>query len=173
MLKRLKLRWIFRRRKMEAELEEELRYHLELEVARQIECGMDPREARMVALRGFGGFEQKKEECRRDAVATRLIEELWQDLQYGLRMMRNAVDQESAIRNHRNGSADVFAHSDNPNTRGPFGLLPACSAGDEGRSDSCLATRVDIAKMIQPRPLRKFLYEPRKNPHHFSALPTV
>jgi hypothetical protein len=110
MLKRLKLRWIFRRRKMEAELEEELRYHLEREVARQIESGMDPREARMAALRGFGGFKQKKEECR-DAVATRLIEELWQDLQYG---------------------------------------------GDEGRSDSRLTTRVNIAKMIQPRPLRKF-----------------
>jgi putative ABC transport system permease protein len=89
MLKRLKLRRLFRMRRMEAELDEELRYHLESVAERLIASGMDPQEARREALRGFGGFEQKKEECR-DAVGTRLIEDLWGDLRYGVRMMRKA-----------------------------------------------------------------------------------
>jgi predicted lysophospholipase L1 biosynthesis ABC-type transport system permease subunit len=87
MLKRLKLRLlaIFRRRKMEAELDEELRYHLERVIERHVESGMDTQEARMAALRGFGGLEQKKEECR-DARGVRLVEDIWQDLHYGMRM---------------------------------------------------------------------------------------
>jgi predicted permease len=91
MLKRLKLRLlaIFRRRKMEAELDEELRFHLERVIERHVESGMDAQDARMAALRGFGGLEQKKEECR-DARGVRLVEDLWQDLQYGMRMMRKA-----------------------------------------------------------------------------------
>jgi hypothetical protein len=66
MLKRLKLRLlaIFCRRKIEAELDEELRYHLERVIERLTESGMDAQEARVEALRGFGGLEQKKEECR-------------------------------------------------------------------------------------------------------------
>src|SRR5262245_9637214 len=77
------LRVIFLRRKAEAELEEELRYHLEKEIERHIGGGMSRQEARMTALRGF---EQKKEECR-DARRLRLIEDLLQDLRYGARML--------------------------------------------------------------------------------------
>jgi hypothetical protein len=88
-LNKLKVRLlaIFRRTKKEAELDEELSYHLEKEVERHISAGMEPQEARMTALRGFGGFEQKKEECR-DARGLRLIEDFWQDLRYGARMLR-------------------------------------------------------------------------------------
>jgi len=77
---------IFLRRKAEAELDEELRYHLEQEIERHMAGGMSPQEARMTALRGFGGFEQKKEECR-DARRLVLIEDLSQDLRYGGRML--------------------------------------------------------------------------------------
>src|SRR5262245_516487 len=88
MFNKLKVRVlsIFRRRKAEAELDEELRYHLEKEIERHIAGGMSPREARMAALRGFGGFEQKKEECR-DARRLGLVEDLMQDLHYGGRML--------------------------------------------------------------------------------------
>src|SRR5215510_4542000 len=88
MFNKLKVRVlsIFRRRKAEAELDEELRYHLEKEIERHIAGGMSPREARMAALRGFGGFEQKKEECR-DARRLGLVEDLMQDLRYGGRML--------------------------------------------------------------------------------------
>jgi putative ABC transport system permease protein len=71
---------------MEAELDEELRYHLERVSERHIASGMEREEARMAALRGFGGFLLKKEECR-DARGIVLYESLWQDLRYGARML--------------------------------------------------------------------------------------
>jgi putative ABC transport system permease protein len=83
---KLKLLAIFRRRRMEAELDEELRYHLDRVSERHIAGGMDRKEARMAALKGFGGFLQKKEECR-DARGIVLYESLWQDLRYGARML--------------------------------------------------------------------------------------
>ncbi|MEW6734515.1 MAG: ABC transporter permease [Acidobacteriota bacterium] len=72
--------------KMECELDEEVRFHLEREVERNIAQGMSPEEARRTALLMFGGVEQIKEECR-DVRGTRLIEDLWQDLRYGVRML--------------------------------------------------------------------------------------
>ena len=47
---------------------------------------MSAEEARSAALRSFGGVEQIKEECR-DVRGTRVIEELWQDLRCGMRML--------------------------------------------------------------------------------------
>jgi putative ABC transport system permease protein len=91
MLKRVKLRLraIFSRSKIEADLAEEMRYHLERVTELNIKSGMEPQEARLAALRGFGGLELKKEECR-DALGFRLVEEIRQDLRYGIRMMRKA-----------------------------------------------------------------------------------
>ena len=88
MLNKLKVRLlaIFRRTKAEAELDEELRYHLEQEIERHINGGMNSQDARRAALRGFGGFEQKKEECR-DARRLGLVEDLLQDLHFGARML--------------------------------------------------------------------------------------
>jgi len=50
---------------------------------------MTPDEARHAALRTVGGLAQLKEECR-DARRVNLIENLVQDLGYGLRMLRNS-----------------------------------------------------------------------------------
>ncbi len=50
---------------------------------------MTPEEARYAALRAMGGVEQRKEECR-DTRRVRLIEDLMQDLRYGLRTMRKS-----------------------------------------------------------------------------------
>jgi hypothetical protein len=46
-----------------------------------------PQEARYAALRAFGGVEQKKEQCR-DADRLRWLEDLIQDLRYGLRQLQ-------------------------------------------------------------------------------------
>src|SRR5262245_22883304 len=88
MFNKLKVRLfaIIRRREAEEELDEELRYHLEKETERHMAGGMSAREARMTALRGFGGFEQKKEECR-DARGLVLIEALLHDIRYAARML--------------------------------------------------------------------------------------
>ncbi len=85
----LRLRSLFRRRQVEQELNEELRYHIERQVEEHIAKGMTPEEARYAALRAMGGVEQRKEECR-DMRRVRLIEDLIQDLRYGLRTLRKS-----------------------------------------------------------------------------------
>ena len=85
----LRLRSLFRRARVEQELDEELRYHLERQTEENIAKGMTPDEARYAALRAMGGVERRKEECR-DKRRVRLIEDLIQDLRYGLRMLRKS-----------------------------------------------------------------------------------
>src|SRR5262245_19850886 len=88
MLSRLKtaLRALLRRTLVERELDEELRYHIERQTEQNIRSGMNPEEARREALKAFGGVGQAKERSR-DALGVRRIEELWQDLRYGARML--------------------------------------------------------------------------------------
>jgi len=84
---RLRLRALLFKSKMEEELDEEVRFHLEREIEENIIRGMTPEEARSAAMRSFGGVERVKEESR-DERGIRLLEELWQDLRYGARMLR-------------------------------------------------------------------------------------
>ncbi len=88
MLKRLRLRLraLLRKAEMERELDEELRFHLEKEAEQNLARGMAREEARLAALRSFGGVERVKEESR-DVRGVRFVEELWQDLRYGARML--------------------------------------------------------------------------------------
>src|SRR5215813_6870421 len=81
-----RLRALLRKSEMERELDEELRYHIEHQTEQNIRLGMNPEEARDVARKAFGGVEQAKEGSR-DARGVRWLEELWQDLRYGLRML--------------------------------------------------------------------------------------
>jgi len=78
--------WLSRGR-MERELDEELRVHLELEVAEARRRGHGPDEARRRAAVTFGGVERVKEECR-DSWGVRFLETLAQDLKYGARSLR-------------------------------------------------------------------------------------
>ena len=88
MLNKLKTRLhaLLRKSKIESELDEELRYHIEQQTEQNIRLGMNPEEARHAARKSFGGVEQAKERSR-DARGMRWLEELWQDLRSGLRMM--------------------------------------------------------------------------------------
>jgi len=67
-------------------LDEELRYHIEQQTEQNVRLGMNPEEAHHAALKAFGGVEQAKERSR-DARGMRWLEELWQDLRYGARML--------------------------------------------------------------------------------------
>ena len=82
----LRLRSLFRRHGVEEELSDELRFHLEKLIEENSARGMTPEEARYAALRALGGVEQIKEECR-DMRRTKLIENLFQDLHFGWRML--------------------------------------------------------------------------------------
>ena len=80
---------LFQKRKLEAQLDLELRDHVERQTADYVREGMSESDARRRALLELGGVEQVKEECR-DARGTRLIDDLVQDLRYGLRVLRKA-----------------------------------------------------------------------------------
>jgi len=83
---RTRLRALLRKSEMERELDEELRYHIERQTEQNTRLGMSPEEARHAARKAFGGVEQAKERSR-DARGVRLLEDLWQDLRYGARML--------------------------------------------------------------------------------------
>ncbi len=78
----LRLRSLFRRQRVEQELEEELQYHLEQKSEEAIAQGLTPEAARQSALRAMNGLAQHKEECR-DTWGVSLIENTWRDLRYG------------------------------------------------------------------------------------------
>jgi len=81
-----RLRSLFRRRNVEAELDDELRFHFENQVAKFIQSGVQPEEAKRRARLEFGGMDQLKEE-HRDARGVSFVETLLQDIRYGLRML--------------------------------------------------------------------------------------
>lgn len=85
----MRFRSVFHRRAAEGELDAELRFHIERQIAANISAGMHPAEARRAALSEFGGVEQLKEECR-DMRKTNWLQDLAQDLRYGLRMLRKS-----------------------------------------------------------------------------------
>ena len=76
------------RRSIETEIDEELRFHVEQEVDRLVESGVDPAEARRRALRDLGGVASTAEAVR----ATRSVglDALWRDVRHGGRALLTA-----------------------------------------------------------------------------------
>jgi predicted permease len=79
------LRRLFSRERLEADLDKELRFHFENEVADKVRSGIPESEARRLTRIEFGGIEQIKEDCR-ERRGTMWLESLLQDLRYALRM---------------------------------------------------------------------------------------
>jgi len=86
---RHRLRALLHRARAEAELDEELRFHLEMEIEKYLAAGLAPAEARRRALVAFGGVERAKEACR-DERGTRLVEDIARDLRYAARGLRSS-----------------------------------------------------------------------------------
>jgi putative ABC transport system permease protein len=86
---RLRMRALFRGGHVEAEMDEEFRYHLDRQIEANLAAGMTPEDARLAALREFGGVDQRREECR-DARGVSLIESALQDTIYALRSLRKS-----------------------------------------------------------------------------------
>src|SRR3954465_6753550 len=81
------LRTIFHRREVEAELDEEIAFHVRQAGEELIARGGPPGEARVQARGEFGGVEQHKEECR-DERGTAAFDGLCQDLRFAFRSLR-------------------------------------------------------------------------------------
>jgi hypothetical protein len=82
-----RMRALFQRRAMEAELDEELRAHLEHQVEKHIRLGLSREEAERRARFDFGDLDQVKEECRR-SWGVQLVDELAAEVRLGLRQAR-------------------------------------------------------------------------------------
>ncbi len=78
---------LFHKRKLDADMAEEMRSHIELRTQEHIEAGMNPEEARYAALRQFGRTESIQETCR-DQRGVSGLENLLQDLRFGARQLR-------------------------------------------------------------------------------------
>src|SRR6266849_8553955 len=83
----LRMRSLFRRKIVEVEMDEELRFHFANQVAKLVHSGLAPQEARRRARLEFGGMDQVKEEYR-DSRGVTFIETLLQDIRYGVRTLR-------------------------------------------------------------------------------------
>ncbi len=81
------LNFVFRRAGVEAEMEDELRSHLQARADELERQGLAHAEAERQARIEFGGYQRYKEECR-EALGSRLLGELIADTQYGLRILR-------------------------------------------------------------------------------------
>jgi predicted permease len=78
---------LYRRKRMEDQLEREIHFHLDQHASDLIARGHTPDQARRQARLALGGPEQVKEKCR-DARGTRWLEDLVQDTRYALRTFR-------------------------------------------------------------------------------------
>jgi predicted permease len=85
----LKLRTLFRRERRNEQLNDEIRFHLEQQVAENIAAGMSPPEARHAAVRLFGNVTSLNEETRQTWGLV-WLEQIGQDLRYGFRGLRKS-----------------------------------------------------------------------------------
>jgi predicted permease len=80
---------LFTRKRMERRLEDEVRFHLEMEMENNVKAGMSPAEARHAALRSFGGVEPMKETYR-ERYGFAIVETVAQDLRHAARTLRRS-----------------------------------------------------------------------------------
>lgn len=78
-----------RRRRMLQGLDQEIREHIEMATSENMERGMSPKDARSAALRKFGNVTRVKEESR-EVWAFVWLDQLLQDIRFGLRGLRNS-----------------------------------------------------------------------------------
>jgi putative ABC transport system permease protein len=78
---------LFGRRRQDAEMREEIDFHLEMEARRNTAAGMSERDAWRRAQRDFGGVERHKDGVR-DERRTNWFFDVWSDLRFAVRSLR-------------------------------------------------------------------------------------
>lgn len=89
--------WFLRRRTVKADIDEELRLHVDMRVAELMAEGLDAEAARRTALRQFGDLEATRRYCRQQDEALEgetqrglLLLDVFQDLRIGVRSLLRA-----------------------------------------------------------------------------------
>jgi len=80
---------VFRRNRLESDLEKEFGFHLQMEIDRHVARGVPLAEARRLAFRDFGGLDRASEEVR-DARGITFWEGLRQDIRFGVRSLKRS-----------------------------------------------------------------------------------
>jgi predicted permease len=83
------LQRLFSRKRMDIDLDKELRFHFETQVADKVHSGISETEARRLTSLEFGGIDQIKEDCR-ESRGTMWVESILHDLRYGIRQLRKS-----------------------------------------------------------------------------------
>jgi predicted permease len=84
-----RLKGVLGHRRLDSELQDELAFHVESEIQKNISAGMPPDEARRQALIAFGGVQQTKEAVRQ-VRWMRFVDVLVKDTRYALRVLRKS-----------------------------------------------------------------------------------
>ena len=82
------LTWLWRRRAIEADLDDEIRSHFQMASRERMAQGEDAESARLAATRDFGNALQMKEEARdvwRGRIAA-VLADAWQDSRFAARI---------------------------------------------------------------------------------------
>jgi len=85
----MKAMMLFRRKRANARLNQELEFHLQQQVAENVAGGMNPEEARAAALRLFGNPTLLREEAQ-SAWSWNWLGKAWRDTRYGIRTLRRS-----------------------------------------------------------------------------------
>ncbi len=80
---------LLRRQKLDEDLDEELRTHIDFATEENLNCGMSEQEARTAALRKFGGVTQTKEQYRIQH-GLPFLEVVGREVRFGLRQLRRS-----------------------------------------------------------------------------------
>ena len=83
----LRIRSLWQRPAAKREIDQELRFHIERRTAENIAAGMTPEDAAREARKRFGNVQSIREQCRATRGAS-FGETKWQDVRFGLRMLR-------------------------------------------------------------------------------------
>src|SRR5436190_8208688 len=80
---------LFGHKRLERDLDEEVRFHVEMQAEDNLNAGMSPEEARHAARRSFGAIEPMKESYR-ERSAFAVVETIAKDIRYALRTLRKS-----------------------------------------------------------------------------------
>jgi putative ABC transport system permease protein len=78
---------LWQSRAVKQEIDDELQFHIAMREQENLRAGMAPQEAAREARRRFGNFQSVREECR-ELRGVSFGRTVWQDVQFGLRMLR-------------------------------------------------------------------------------------